>query len=128
MCHSLYIQFLDLPRMFSEEDTPGFGVLVLHQFRHQSRRQHTVFHCDAPECAPCGIKHSVAQFFGIHLTQAFETLELEALGSCMCLNKLVACLIIQQPCYFSLVLDRIQWWAGNKDMASLDQIAKFLVK
>ena len=46
----------------------------------------------------------------------------------MCLHELVARLVIQQPCYLSLILNRIERWARNKDMAALDEIAKFLVK
>ncbi len=46
----------------------------------------------------------------------------------MRLNELGAGLVIQQPRYFSLILNRVERRTCNKDVPAFDQVAEFLVK
>src|SRR5205807_4683245 len=124
----LDIQFLNFSGMLSQESSASLGVFIFHEFSNQLRSQDTIFHRHSLKCTTGWIKHRIAQFFGIHFTQTLEAFKLQSLGLRMRLHELVTRLIIQQPHYFSPVLNRIEWRTGNKHMSILDQIAKFLVK
>src|SRR5215469_5401200 len=124
----LYVQLFNLACVFSQEGAAGLRVLIFHQFRHQSRCQHSILYGHALEGATGRIKDGFTQFLRIHLTQAFETLELQSFSVWMGLDELLPRLIVQQPGNFTLVLDRIERRAGNVDMTLLDQFTKLLVE
>src|SRR5260370_29880457 len=73
----LYVQFFNFTGMFGQEGATSLCILIFHQFRNQSRCQHSILYSHALECAAGRIKDSLTQFLLIHLTQAFETLELQ---------------------------------------------------
>src|SRR5579885_1795419 len=99
--------------MFSEENAASFGIFILHQFRDQPGSQYPILHRDPFEYTASRIKGGITQFFRIHLTQSFETLKLQSLRIRVGPDKLLSRVIVKQPVYLPLVLDRVERRAGD---------------